>query len=115
MKTIPFLILIVACFTGCTSKLASTTKEHRGNTGEAVAYDNFIRHRTEELQRMGGPFKDRTAAAFKAQEEASSLFGAAPGDSVTTTWTSAKYASKVAAQEEFTEKLDDMDKEKKGH
>jgi hypothetical protein len=109
MKKIPLIVLLAAAFSGCTSKPIATTKEHRGNPANAIAYGGFIDQRTEQLQQMGGPFKDRAAARQKAEEEANTHFGGPAGDSVTTTWSS----SKAQAQEEFTDKLDDMAKQKK--
>ena len=109
MKKIIPLIFIATCFSGCTSKRSAVTKEYRGDPASGVAHDSFVRQRTGQLQQMGGPFKDRGAAAGKAVEEANSHFGGPGGDTVTTTWSK----SKAQVQEEFTDKLDDMAKQKK--
>lgn len=113
MKTILLLLLAAGCFSGCTSKVASTTKEHRAIPSQSLAYNSYVNQRSQELQTMGGPFKDRNAAASKAQEEASSRFGDGALDNVTTTWSWGKNADRVQAQEALTDKLDDMAKEKK--
>ena len=113
MKRILVIAWIAAGFCGCSSKPVSTTKEHRGNPANAIAYSGFVDQRTEQLQQMGGPFKEQTAARQKAEEEANSRFGGPGGDSVTTTWTSSNAADKARAQDEFTDKLDDMAREKK--
>jgi hypothetical protein len=115
MKAVLFLIPAIVGFSGCASKVKSTTREHRAIPSNAVAYGNYISQRTEQLQSMGGPFKDRSVAALKAQEEASSRFGDGATDSVTTTWSSSKNADRIQAQEDFTDKLDDIAKEKKAH
>lgn len=111
MKTILFLFSIVIGLSGCASKVAKTTTEHRGDPAQSIAYGGFVRQRTEQLQQMGGPFKDRAAAEQKAIEEANSRFGGDPGDSVTTTWST--NSDKAHAQEEFTDKLNDMEKKKR--
>jgi hypothetical protein len=112
MKTILSggLILILSSLCGCMSKPVATTKENRGDAAQSIAYNDFISRRTSELQSMGGKLKDHDTAALKAQEEANDLFGGPPGDSVTATW-GAK--SKAQIQEEFTDKLDNMDKKKR--
>jgi hypothetical protein len=109
MKKLIPLIFIAACFSGCNSKHTAVTKEHRGDPASGVAHDSFVRQRTGQLQQMGGPFKDRGAAAAKASEAANSYFGGPGGDTVTTTWSN----NKAQAQEEFTGKLNDMAKQKK--
>ena len=110
MKPILSAGLIILGLWGCTLKPVATTKEHRGDAAQSIAYNDFISRRTSELQNMGGKFKDHDTAAQKAQEEANDLFGAPPGDSVTTTWGP---KSKAQIQEEFTDKLDDMDRKKR--
>jgi hypothetical protein len=109
MKKIIPLVLIAACFSGCNSKRTAITKEHRGNPASGIADGGFVNQRTGQLQQMGGPFKDRAAAEQKAIEEANSHFGGPGGDTVTTTWSN----SKAQAQEEFTDKLDDLARQKK--
>lgn len=113
MKKIILLCLITNLLGGCASKLNKTTTERRGNPGQAVAYDGFVRQRTQELKQMGGPFKDHSAAQQKATEEANSRFGSNPGDSVTTTWSTNSQADKARAQDEFNDKLHDMEKQKR--
>lgn len=110
MKPVLFAGVILLCVSGCTSKPVATTKEHRGDPSQSIAYDNFISRRTAELQSMGGKLKDHDVAALKAQEEADALFGGPQGDSVTTTWGP---KSKAQSQQEFTDKLDDMDRKKR--
>ncbi|HEY4246407.1 MAG TPA: hypothetical protein VGM64_06090 [Lacunisphaera sp.] len=110
MKTIFSAGVILLCLSGCTSKPVASTKEHRGDPARSIAYDNYVSRRTTELQSMGGKLKDHGAATLKAQEEANDLFGGPPGDLVTTTWGP---KSKAQIQEEFTDKLDDMDKKKR--
>lgn len=102
--------LILLCLSGCTAKPVATTKEHRGDAPRSIAYDNYVSRRTTELQSMGGKLKDHSAAALKAQEEANDLFGGPPGDSVATTWGP---KSKAQTEQEFTGKLDDMDRKKR--
>lgn len=111
MKKILLLLSLAVCFSGCASKVAKTTTEHRGDPSQSIAYGGFVRQRTEQLQQMGGPFKDRATAEQKAIEEADSRFGGNPGDSVTTTWST--NTDKAHAQEEFTDKLNDMEKKKR--
>ncbi len=111
MKKVLLVILIVTAVSGCTSKPVAKTRETRWNAARAIAYNDYVGQRTEELQRMGGPFKERSAASAKAQEEANSRFGGMPAD-VTTTWTWGKNADRVAVQEQFTSTLDDMAKSK---
>lgn len=113
MKRIIFLTLIGGILSGCSSKVHKTTTEHRSNPAQAVAYGGFVQQRTQELQQMGGPFKDRAVAEQKATEEANSRFGGDPGDSVTTTWSSNSQADKARAQDEFNDKLHDMEKQKR--
>ncbi|MEO6993169.1 MAG: hypothetical protein ABI273_06050 [Lacunisphaera sp.] len=110
MKAIFPSALILLCLSGCTSKPIAKTTEHRGDTAQSIAYDKYISRRTTELQNMGGKLKDHQAAAQKAQEEANDIFGGPPGDSVSTTWGP---KSKADSQQEFTDKLDDMDKKKR--
>ena len=114
MKAVLLIMAAFGCFSGCATKFKSMTKEHRAVPSHALAYNNYVNERTGQLQSMGGPFKDRSVAASKAQEEASSRFGNGAVDSVTTTWSSSKYVDRVQAQEDFTDKLDDMAKEKQG-
>ena len=113
MKKILLATLLTAGLAGCTSKPVVTTKEHRGDPSTRAAYVGFVNERTQELEQMGGPFQNHAEARQKAQEEASSRFGSSGGDSVTTTWSAGKEAGKAQAQDEFTDKLDDMAKEKK--
>jgi hypothetical protein len=110
MKALLSSSLILLCLSGCMSKPVATTKERRGDPAQSLAYNNFISRRTAELQSMGGKLKDHCTAALKAQEEADTLFGGPPGDSVTTTWGP---KSKAQMQEEFIDKLDDMDRKKR--
>lgn len=110
MKTFILIAALGLFISGCESKPVASTKEHRGDPSQSVAYDRFVVRRTAELQQMGGKLQDRGTASLKAQEEANSTFGGPPGDSVTTTWSSGK----AQAQEEFTDKLDDMEKAKRG-
>ena len=112
MKIILSAGLTLLCLSGCTSKPVATTKEHRGDQAQSIAYNDFISRRTAELQSMGGKLKDHGTAALKAQEEADALFGGPPGDSVTTTWAWGP-KSKAQVQQEFTDKLDDMDRKKR--
>jgi hypothetical protein len=114
MKKIFSFALIAGSFSGCTSRPVAKTNEHRGNPSEAVAYSTFVSQRAEQLQQMGGPFKNQAEAQQQAQREANAQFGGSSADSVTTTWSSSKEANKVQAQEEFTDKVDDMAKQKKG-
>lgn len=107
-KNITFLSFIV-CLAACSSRPKATTTEHRGDPGQSIAYRGFVDQRTRELQEMGGPFNNPATARQKAEDEANSRFGGNPGDSVTTTWSS----DKTNTQEEFTDKLDDMAREKK--
>ena len=111
MKKIIPLIVIATFFCGCNSKPVTKTQEKRWNAARAVAYNDFVNQRTEELQQMGGPFKERGAASAKAREDAATRFGGVPSD-VTTTWTWGKNADRVEAQEQFTATLDDMAKSK---
>lgn len=113
MKKILLLISIVAALSGCSSKTKKTTTEHRGNATQSIVYGGFVQQRTEQLQQMGGPFKDRAVAEQKAIEEANSRFGGNPGDSVTTTWSTNSQADKARAQDEFTDTLNDMEKKKR--
>jgi len=114
MKKFLIIVCVIGCFTGCASKPVTTTKERRGDPAVGNAYANFVTQRTQELEKMGGPFKDPAVARQKALSEADGRFGGPGGDSVTTTWTTGKQAARVQAQEEFTDKLDEMAKEKKG-
>ena len=109
MKKVLLATLLTAGLAGCTSKPVVATKEHRGDPSTGAAYAGFVNERTEELEQMGGPFRNHAAARQKAQEEASSRFGSSAVDSVTTTWS----AGKAQAQDEFTDKLDDMARAKK--
>ena len=109
MKKFLLVSLISTGLCGCTSKPVAKTTEHRVEPATAQAYNSFVNRRTAELQQMGGPFKDRSVANTKAQDDAISRFGGVAEDSVTTTWSS----SKAQAQEEFTDKLDDMAKKAK--
>jgi hypothetical protein len=113
MIKIIFPCLFVAVISGCASKVTKTTTEHRGNPAQSVAYGGFVQQRTEELQQLGGPFKDHAVARQKAVDEADSRFGADSQDSVTTIWTTNPQADKARAQDEFTDKLNDMEKQKR--
>lgn len=115
MKRSLWLLCAVAALSGCTSKPVATTKEYRADPAQRAAYGSFVAARTEELQRMGGPFKNPSAANMKAQEEAAQHFGEGANDQVTTTWQSEKEAGKAQAQQEFTDKLDDLAKDRQTH
>ncbi len=113
MKKIILLSLAAGVLSGCASKVTKTTTEHRGNPAQGIAYGGFVQQRTEQLQQMGGPFKDRAVAEQKAVEEANSRFGTDANDSVTTIWSTDPQADKARAQDEFNDKLADMEKRKR--
>jgi hypothetical protein len=113
MKKIILLSLIAGILSACSSKVNKTTSEHRGNPARGIAYGGFVQQRAEQLQQMGGPFKDRAVAEQKATEEANTRFGADANDLVTTTWSTDPLADKARAQDEFNDKLHDMEKQKR--
>ena len=113
MKHTLLLIALASGLSGCASKFTKTTTEHRANPSRSIAYGGYVEQRTEQLQQMGGPFKERAVAEQKASDEANSRFGAEATDSVTTTWSTDPQAGRARAQDEFTDTLNDMEKRKR--
>jgi hypothetical protein len=96
-----FLSFLVA---GCTTKPVKTTEVHRPTTS-TLAYAAFVERRTDELQRMGGPFADRNIAATKARELARSLYGD-PTPDVSTAWSWGSAARRKEAQAQVEKTLE---------
>lgn len=109
-RLLPLLLLLLAT-TACHTKPVRTTRTHRQDL-ETKRYEDYVAQRTQELQRMGGPFKDRATAEQKAREEATDRFGEEP-PTVSTSWTWGKGAPDPDAQAELEDKLDKMDRDAK--
>jgi hypothetical protein len=105
------LALVLLVLAGCHSKPVRSTETHRRDL-QAVAYEDFVAQRTQELQRMGGPFQDRATAESKAREEAAARYGDVPAE-YQTTWTWGQDAGKAEAQKDLNEKLEKMDRDAK--
>ncbi|HYD83896.1 MAG TPA: hypothetical protein VEA63_07575 [Opitutus sp.] len=106
-------VLLSFVVAGCTTKAVKTTEVHRPTTS-TIAYAAFVERRTDELQRMGGPFADRNIAATKARELGRSLYGE-PTPDVSTTWSWGSEARRKEAQADVTETLDKWDRNESRH
>lgn len=109
-------LLVIFCsvpLAGCVNAPAKATRirSPEAQSAQRVAYDNFVAQRTGALQRMGGPFKDKSAATTKALAEAAARFGDVPAD-WSTTWSWGKDAGRNEAQAELNEELDKLARNK---
>jgi hypothetical protein len=105
------LPMVMLALTACHTKPVRTTETHRPDL-QTAHYEDYVARRTQELEQMGGPFKDHAVAEAKAREEATDRFGEEPPTS-STTWTWGKGAKDPAAQAELEDKLDKMDRDAK--
>lgn len=110
MHRILFLWLCVVFVTGCGTKPVTKTEVHQPDS-QSIAYHGFIARRTDELQQMGGPFKDRNVAATKATDEAKHLYGEVPAE-YTTTWSWGKKARDTEAQAKINAEFEKMARNK---
>lgn len=113
MKRLLPLALFLPALAGCYSKPVVTQRENRQLTPQAVAYRDFVGQRTAELQRMGGPFKDKDVAQQKALQEAENRFGGDPAY-YESTWSLGgdAEARRVQAQTNVNEYFNDKGREK---
>jgi len=104
------LLLLVL---GCSSKpLVTERQPPQRSTVSGPAYFQYVEQRVAELQRMGGPFADKTKAREKALRDADARFGPPPAD-FATTWAWGPEAEKVRAQADFNAELDKMQRARK--
>ncbi len=80
----PF-VLAACLVAGCQQPTQRTSIVTPRDT-RALAYDQFVAQRTEELMKMRGPFTDRADAAEKARAQADARYGT-PDPEYATSWT----------------------------
>lgn len=78
---LPLVLSALLLAAGCGSPSAKTeTLTPAEQNLRRTTYDDFVGRRALELEKMGGPFKDKKVAMEKALTDAEAVFGTVPSD-----------------------------------